>query len=114
MFRFMVAALACALVLIAAALPAAAMGEVEKGRELAEALCAGCHLNEGQVNETQGEKQGPMGIPGFGAVANRHGQTQEGIVVWLNSAPPMMPDHKLTQDEMFALAAYIMSLRERP
>ncbi len=55
-----------------------------------------------------------MGIPGFGAVANRHGQTQEGIVIWLNSAPPMMPDHKLTQDEMFALAAYIMSLRERP
>ena len=109
MFRLMVAALACALVLKAAAVPAVAMGEVEKGRELAEALCAGCHLNEGQ-----GEKQGPMGSPGFGAVANRHGQTQEGIVVWLNSAPPMMPDHKLTQDEMFALAAYIMSLRERP
>lgn len=31
MFRFMVAALACALVLKAAALPAVAMGEVEKG-----------------------------------------------------------------------------------
>jgi mono/diheme cytochrome c family protein len=109
MFRLMAAALACALVLQTAAPPAAAMGEVEKGRELAEALCAGCHLNEGQ-----GEKQGPMGIPGFGAVANRHGQTLEGIVNWLNSMPPMMPDHKLTQDEMFALAAYIMSLRDRP
>ena len=52
MFRLMIAALACALVLKAAAVPAVAMGEVEKGRELAEALCAGCHLNEGQ-----GEKQ---------------------------------------------------------
>lgn len=109
MFRFMAAALACALVLQTAAPPAAALDEVEKGRELAAALCAGCHLNEGQ-----GEKQGPMGIPGFGAVANRHGQTREGIVAWLNSMPPMMPDHKLTQDEMFALSAYIMSLRERP
>jgi hypothetical protein len=28
------------------------------------------------------------------------------------SVPPMMPNHHLTQDEMFALAAYIMSLRE--
>jgi mono/diheme cytochrome c family protein len=109
MFRLMVAAIACALVLKAAALPAAALDEAEKGRELAEALCAGCHLNEGQ-----GEKQGPMGIPGFGAIANRHGQSLEGIVTWLQSAPPMMPDHKLTQDEIFALADYIMSLREGP
>ncbi len=109
MLRSMIAAFACALALKAAALPAAAVDEVEKGRELAEALCAGCHLNEGQ-----GEKQGPMGIPGFIAITNRHGQTLGGIVTWLKSAPPMMPDHKLTQDEMFALAAYIMSLRERP
>jgi len=109
MFRSTIAALGCMLMLWFAPLPAAAVDEVEKGRELAEALCAGCHMNEGQ-----GEKLGPMGIPGFGAVANRHGQSLEGIVAWLKSAPAMMPDHKLTQDEMFALAAFIMSLREGP
>jgi len=103
------AALGCALLVQTVVAPAAAVDEVGKGRELAEALCAGCHMHEGQ-----GEKQGPMGIPGFGAVANRHGQTREGIVAWLNSMPPMMPDHKLTQDEMFALSAYIMFLRDRP
>jgi len=80
--------------------------DVAKGGELAHALCAQCHLNEGQ-----GEKQGSMGIPGFVAVANRRGQTFDGIVLWLKSVPPMMPNHHLTQDEMFALAAYIMSLR---
>jgi cytochrome c1 len=53
-----------------------------------------------------------MGIPGFVAVANRPGQTFDGIVLWLKSVPPMMPNHHLTQDEMFALAAYIMSLRK--
>ncbi len=94
------------LALISAAPPAAA-DEVAKGRELAQALCAQCHLNE-----EQGEKQGSMGIPGFVAVANRSAQTFDGIVAWLKSVPPMMPNHHLTQDEMFALAAYIMSLRK--
>jgi mono/diheme cytochrome c family protein len=89
------------------ALAAAAADDTAKGRELAQALCAQCHLNEGQ-----GEKQGAMGIPGFVAVANRPGQTFDGIVLWLKSVPPMMPNHHLTQDEMFALAAYIMSLRK--
>lgn len=80
---------------------------IAKGRELARALCAQCHLNEGQ-----GEKEGPMGVPGFVAVANRPGQTYGGIVRWLKAVPPMMPDHKLTQTEIDQLAAFIMSLRD--
>jgi mono/diheme cytochrome c family protein len=83
--------------------------DIGRGRELAEALCAKCHLNPGQ-----GEKRGPMGVPSFDAVANRPLQTFEGVVGWLASVPPMMPDHHLTQDEMDALAAYIMSLRKGP
>lgn len=81
--------------------------DVAKGRELAERLCAKCHLNPGQ-----GEKAGSSGIPGFRAVANRPGQTLEGVVTWLRSVPPMMPNHRLSQDEMFALAHFIMSLRK--
>lgn len=104
---------ACALMLGSLAAKAAAddVAEVDivKGGELAHALCAQCHLNEGQ-----GEKQGSMGIPGFVAVANRPGQTLDGIVTWLKSVPPMMPNHHLSQDEMFVLAAYIMSLRTAP
>ncbi len=80
--------------------------ELEKGRALAERLCATCHMNEGQ-----GEKQGAMGIPSFRAVANRQGQTHEAIVQWLRSAPAMMPDHKLTWDEADALADFIVSLK---
>ena len=82
-------------------------GSVARGAELAKALCAECHLNPGQ-----GEKRGPMGVPGFMAVANRPLQTVEGVVGWLRSVPPMMPNHRLTQDEIDALAAYIMSLRK--
>jgi mono/diheme cytochrome c family protein len=96
-------------ILAAGAGPASARDEVAKGRELAHALCAQCHLNEGQ-----GEKEGPMGVPGFAAVANRPDQTFGGIVRWLEAVPPMMPNHHLTLDEIDQLAAFIMSLREKP
>ncbi len=81
--------------------------DVGKGQRLAERLCAQCHMNEGQ-----GEKSGPYGIPAFSAVAERPDQTIQGVVAWLESIPPMMPNHQLTQDEMHALAAFILSLRQ--
>ncbi|MEZ5899268.1 MAG: cytochrome c [Hyphomicrobiaceae bacterium] len=95
----------CAIVMLPTISPAWA-DQVERGRALAERLCAECHLNPGQ-----GEKQGEMGIPGFVAVAKRPNQTIDNIVRWLQSAPPMMPDHHLTRDEMEVLADFIMSLR---
>jgi len=103
---------AVALLLIGAHLAPAGASEAEdiaKGRELALTLCAQCHLNR-----DQGEKEGPMGVPGFAAVANRPGQTFGGIVRWLKAVPPMMPDHHLTLDEIDELAAFIMSLRKEP
>jgi mono/diheme cytochrome c family protein len=86
-----------------------AADDVESGRALASRLCASCHMLPGQ-----GEKQGENDIPGFAAVARRPHQTPEGIVAWLRSIPPMMPNHHLTQDEMHALAAYIMTLVPAP
>lgn len=93
--------------LLAVAVPGHGLAQdAERGRALASSLCAQCHLNPGQ-----GEKLGRSGVPGFEAIAKRHGQSIEGIIAWLASAPPMMPDHRLTRDERFALAAYIMTLR---
>jgi cytochrome c553 len=86
-------------------LPAAA--NEDRGRSLAQNLCARCHLNAGQ-----GEKQGPMGVPSFHAIANRPHQSTQGILAWLRSVPPMMPNHHLTQDEMVDLAEFIISLRQ--
>lgn len=96
------------LLLMLATTTTAVAQDVEKGRALAERLCASCHMQPGQ-----GEKDGPMGIPGFPAVANRPGQDHEAIVKWLRSRPPMMPDHHLTWDEADALAAFILSLIKR-
>jgi hypothetical protein len=63
------------------------------------------------MHEGQGEKQGPMGVPSFDAIANRPNQSLRGILVWLKSAPPMMPNHHLTQDEMIDIADFIISLK---
>lgn len=94
------------LAVLLASLPAFAQDQ-NKGRALAEALCARCHMNEGQ-----GDKESPMEVPGFRAIANRPHQSLEGIVRWLRSTPPMMPNHHLTQDEMYDLAGFILSLRK--
>ena len=83
--------------------------DIDRGRALADRLCAVCHLNAGQ-----GEKQGATGVPGFRAIANRADQTRADVVRWLQSAPPMMPNHHLTSDEMEQLAAFILSLRGKP
>lgn len=95
------------LVVMAAGLAPRAMADAERGKKLAMALCAHCHMSAGQA-----DKQGPMGVPGFKAVANRPGQTLEAIIQWLRSVPPMMPDHKLTQDESEHLAEFILTLRD--
>jgi hypothetical protein len=62
------------------------------------------------MNPGQGEKTGAKGVPGFAAVAARPDQTHEQVVVWLASAPKMMPKHRLSQDEMHDLASYILTL----
>ena len=88
---------------------AGADDDVAKGRELAERLCATCHMAPGQ-----GEKKSRAEIPGFYAIARRPNQTEQGIIEWLRSVPPMMPNHHLSQDEMVSLSQFIMSLRDGP
>lgn len=80
---------------------------IAQGRQLAEALCATCHLRGNDA-----EKSADSSIPGFRAMAKRPSQTEAHIVEWLLSVPPMMPDHRLTQDEAASLAAYILTLRD--
>jgi mono/diheme cytochrome c family protein len=83
------------------------VAEIERGRDLAERLCALCHMRG-----NQSEKASADAVPGFQAVARRPGQTRERIVAWLAGVPPMMPNHRLTRDEMESLAAFIETLRD--
>lgn len=109
MRRKLLTALALSFLIVAPHMTSAADEDVALGRAMAERLCSACHMNPGQ-----GEKAGPSGIPGFKAVANRPTQTQEGVEAWLQSIPPMMPNHHLTHEEIRVLAKFIMSLRDQP
>lgn len=104
----MLRATVAAIVLVAGPLTCAA-GEADRiaaGRELAESLCAACHMRGNAA-----EKAASNSVPAFQAIARRPGQTEDGIVAWLRSVPPMMPNHHLTFDEADKLAAFILSLR---
>ncbi len=81
-------------------------GQVEDGRRIARAICAECHLVEGS---------GKPGAPGasFAAIAAMPSTTSVAIKVFLKTTHGNMPDIILSESEIDALAAFIMSLRQR-
>jgi mono/diheme cytochrome c family protein len=106
MIRKLTAALAC--VIGFSGQPANSQ-DADKGRALMQSLCANCH-----IGAKPGDQIGRSGVPTFPAIANRPDQTFDGVVRWLRSVPTVMPNHRLTQDEILDLAAFVMSLRTAP
>jgi mono/diheme cytochrome c family protein len=81
-------------------------GQVEDGRRIARAICAECHLVEGS---------GKPGAPAasFAAIAAMPSTTSVAIKVFLKTTHGNMPDIILSEAEIDALAAFILSLRQR-
>jgi mono/diheme cytochrome c family protein len=96
-----------AFVLALMAEPAASQDKA-RGQELAQSLCANCHFGA-----HPGDRTGRSGVSTFSSIANREAQTFDGVVLWLRSVPSVMPNHRLTQDEILDLAEFIMSLRAK-
>ncbi len=99
---------AMALVLLAgASAPAWAVeqaGLVEEGRRIARNSCAQCHLVEGAGKPTSE-------APAFEAVARMPSTTSVALKVFLKTPHATMPNIILSEAEIDALAAYILSLR---
>jgi mono/diheme cytochrome c family protein len=94
--------------LFMAAAPALAQDnqpDSDRGHALALRWCVACHV------VGPGAPGGDAG-PTFSSVANRPGQTEQGIRNWLADPHPPMPDLNLATTEFDDLAAYIMSLQE--
>jgi cytochrome c len=79
------------------------------GKALAEKLCTNCHL----VGSAE-QQSANADVPSFPEIANQQAQTAGDIVAHIILPKHPMPQIPLTRSEMADLAAYIMSLRDRP
>ena len=77
----------------------------ERGHEIAQQWCSGCHLVE------PGQATGGDAAPPFMAVAQDAALTPERLTQWLSDPHPPMPNLSLANEEIAALVAYIGSLR---
>ncbi len=95
------------LLLASPATAAAQAGNVETGRELAQAWCSECHAIG--PNVTKGLRPGPN----FVDIANRASTTALALNVFLRSNHETMPNIIVARGEGDDLVAYILSLKEK-
>ncbi len=96
--------LAAVLVLLLPAIAAAQ--DVERGHQLAQRWCSGCHT----VDKSPGAARAD-GIPTFPAVAAMAGISSDRLRAAMNPTHGRMPDLALSKRDQDDLAAYILSLR---
>jgi mono/diheme cytochrome c family protein len=81
----------------------------QRGHELAQKACAGCHL----VAPNSAVATNPD-VPSFASIARRKGNTAERLVGRIIVPHPAMPDTHLTVAELRDIVAYILSLKPQP
>lgn len=91
----------------ASAQPLTDQQRVSAGKALAAQWCAHCHsISPEQTGSVQAD------VPDFAFIANKDGQTAEGIQNSILSPHPPMPDLRLSRDTVANLSLYILSLRK--
>ena len=78
------------------------------GKVLAESLCTNCHL------VSSGQEHVNADVPSFHEIGNMEGQTAGDIAAHIILPKHPMPQIPLTKAELADLAAYILSLRDKP
>lgn len=86
----------------------AAAQDIERGRQLAQRWCSGCHTVERSPTEARAD-----GIPTFPAIAAMPGITPQRLRAAMNPTHGRMPDLSLAKRDQDDLAAYILSLKAR-
>jgi mono/diheme cytochrome c family protein len=97
-----------AIVLAMAAAPAAAqeIGQPDRGRDLAQRICAQCHAVQKNQAKSPNER-----APRFQVIASTPGMTAMALSAILNSSHRSMPNILLEADEQANIIAYILTLK---
>ena len=104
--RFIGAALAVAALLVPTPILAQDANDVGHGREIAQTICAACHVvAKGQLVSPNSE------APPFPALAATPGMTTIALTAALLTSHRLMPNIVLQPDERRDVIAYILSLK---
>jgi mono/diheme cytochrome c family protein len=87
-------------------MPAAAAGDAQAGRNLAQRWCSGCHV----VDQSG---RGPDTAPPFPTIARQSQDDQGWLRAWLTAPHPPMPDLNLSRQQIDDVIAYLDSLTPR-
>jgi cytochrome c len=99
-------ALGGALIILTSALAQGA--DLTAGLKSARSLCVNCHIVESGAPR---QAELTADIPSFKAIAEKSGQTEYKLKVFMLNPHPPMPNVQLTTHELDNLASYIMSLK---
>ena len=80
---------------------------VARGHELAERICANCHVIDASASGSW------TNAPSFQSIANQPGITRARIADYVKKLPLHMPVKDYTQAELNDVASYILSLRQK-
>jgi len=90
---------------VAAAAPAWALGDADRGRETAQRWCSHCHVVADMPQDV-----GTDGAPPFPDIARDSDLTPALVEVFLQAPHPPMPDFQLSNADISDLVAYFESL----
>lgn len=84
------------------------VGNADKGRQVAEGICAECHAIKREETVSPHFNVAP-----FKTIANTPGMTAQALSIWLTTSHPTMPNFILEEADRRNVIAYIESLRVR-
>ncbi len=82
--------------------------DIERGHQLAQRWCSGCHTVDASPGTARAD-----GIPTFPAIAAMSGISSERLRAAMNPTHGRMPDLALSKRDQDDLAGYILSLRSK-
>jgi mono/diheme cytochrome c family protein len=84
------------------------IGDPAEGKRIAASTCSGCHQIDVHLRDSTNDP-----VPSFQAVAAMPSTTMLSINVFLRTSHNVMPNIRLTEDQITDIGAYILSLRDQ-
>jgi mono/diheme cytochrome c family protein len=84
------------------------IGNPAEGKRIAASTCSSCHQIDVQLRDSTNDP-----VPSFQAIAAMPSTTMLSINVFLRTSHNVMPNIRLTEDQITDISAYILSLRDQ-